>query len=113
MSSYSLINAGLMDDPGNGKALPRDRSGVVAMVTAAAETRTLARPKRVGLRLWLVFKTDGGDCVVTVTGAINVTGNNTLTFNDANDRICLESIHNGTALVWQLVTNDGVALSTV
>ena len=113
MAKYDLTQDSLIADPGNGKAIRVDRSGVVPIVTAGAETRTIGRPKRVGLRLCLYMKTDGGDCVVTVTGNVNATGNNTITMGDAGDRIILEAIHNGTALIWQSVLNDGCALSTV
>jgi len=102
-----------VSDPGNAGAIPVTRSGSVAIVTAGAETRTLAIPAAITQILTLYFKTDGGDCVVTVAAAINAAGNNTITLNDAGDSITLRGIHNGTALAWRVMVNDGCTLSTV
>ena len=48
-------------DPGASGAIPVTATGRVAIVTAGAETRTLAAPTIVGQRLLLYMKTDGGD----------------------------------------------------
>jgi len=111
-----VLNAGLagaIADPGDAGAIPVTRSGTCPLVTADAETRTLAIPTFAGQLLNLGFKTDGGDCVVTAASGVNQTGNNTLTFADAGDQILLVAIENGAALAWRVVSNDGVALSTV
>lgn len=102
-----------LTDPGNAGAIPVTKSGSVPIVSAGAETRTLAIPTAIGQTLTIYFKTDGGDCVVTVASAINATGNNTITLNDANDSITLIGVHNGTALCWRVLVNDGTTLSTV
>lgn len=102
-----------LTDPGDAGAIPVTKSGSVPIVTAAAETRTLAIPTAIGQTLTIFFKTDGGDCVVTVASAINAAGNNTITLNDANDSITLIGVHNGTALAWRVLVNDGASLSTV
>lgn len=110
------VNAGLgnaIADPGDAGAIAVTRSGTCPLVTAAAETRTLAIPENAGDLLNLSFKTDGGDCVITVASGVNQTGNNTLTFADAGDQLLLAAIENGAALAWRIVSNDGVALSTV
>jgi hypothetical protein len=101
-------------DPGNGKTIdsPIKNGGVVSLVSAGAETRTLANPEREGLQLTLGFRTDGGDIVVTAASPINQTGNNTLTFADAGDEITLRAILLGSTPVWRVASNDGVALST-
>jgi len=103
----------VMLDPGNGKAMIVDRDrGIVELVTAGAETRTLGNPTKSGIELSLTMKTDGGDCVVTAATAINAAGNTIMTFNDAGDTIVLLSIPNGnSAYRWKVVGNDGVALS--
>lgn len=106
-----LANA--VADPGDAGAIAVTESGSCPLVTAGAETRTLAIPTQVGRMLSLAFKTDGGDCVITVASGVNQTGNNTLTFADAGDHILLQAIDAGTALAWRIVCNDGVALSTV
>jgi len=100
-------------DPGDAGAIPVTASGTVAIVTAGAETRTLAAPAFVGQELVLYMKTDGGDAVITVATGVNQTGNNTITMNDAGDVIRLVAIENGANLRWRVVVNDGCTLSTV
>ena len=100
-------------DPGATGAIPVTDSGTCEIVTAAAETRTLAAPTYVGQVLSLCMKTDGGDCVITVATAINQTGNNTITLNDAGDTILLVGVQNGANKAWRVVVNDGCTLSTV
>jgi hypothetical protein len=100
-------------DPGDAAAIPVTSSGYVPLVSAGAETRTLAAPTFIGQVLNAYFKTDGGDCVVTCATAVNQTGNNTLTFADAGDQIVLMAVESGANLRWRVQSNDGVALSTV
>ena len=100
-------------DPGDAGAIPVTASGTCPLVTAGAETRTLAIPTQVGRMLSLAFKTDGGNCVITVASPVNQANNNTLTFADAGDQLLLVAIDEGAALAWRIVCNDGVALSTV
>jgi len=110
------LNAGLANaiaDPGDAGAIAATRSGTCPLVSADAETRTLAIPSFAGQQISLGFKTDGGDCVVTVASGVNVTGNNTLTFDNAGEHILLAAIEVGAALAWRVVANDGVGLSTV
>jgi len=105
--------AAVIDDPGDAGAIPVARSGSVQIVTAGAETRTLAIPTYAGQTLAIGFKTDGGDCVITADVAVNQTGNNTLTLADAGDAIELVAIEKAAALVWRVRSNDGVGLTTV
>lgn len=100
-------------DPGNAGAIPVSASGRVPIVSAGAETRTLAVPTIIGQRLLIYMKTDGGDCVITSAAAINATGNNTITLNDAGDAIELVAIENGANLRWVVGFNSGATLSTV
>lgn len=100
-------------DPGNAGAIPVTVSGRVAIVTAGAETRTLAAPTIVGQRLLLYMKTDGGDGVITCSTGINQTGNNTITMNDAGDSLELVAIESGANKRWRVVYNDGCTLATV
>jgi len=120
MSALSLINelclAGeqsffKIDDPGNAKPLPANKTGTVELVSTGAETRTLAVPAGIGLRLSLVMKTDGGDIVVTVASAFNAAADTTLTFNTAGDFVVLESVQVGSAMAWRLVASEGVAVT--
>jgi predicted RecA/RadA family phage recombinase len=110
------VNASLtlaISDPGASGAIPVTDSGNVAIVTAGAETRTLAAPSKDGQELLIFMKTDGGDCVITASAGINQTGNNTITLNDAGDTIRLVGIHVGGSLRWRVTFNDGCSLSTV
>jgi hypothetical protein len=101
-------------DPGTGQAIPVTRSAYIGIVTAGAETNTLAIPTFIGQRLILNMDTRvGGDRVVTSAQAVNQAGNNTLTFGAARDCIVLEAIKVGGAFRWQVTANDGVALTTV
>lgn len=102
-------------DPGDAGAIPVTRSGKVAITTGAVgETRTLAIPDGIGRRLTLSLDVDGGgDAVVTAAAAINQTGNNTITMNDAGDTIELVAVQVGGVLVWRTVFNDGTTLTTV
>ena len=101
-------------DPGNAGAIDVSRSGYMESVTTAAQTRTLARPTFIGQQLELHCKTDGGDNVITVTGTINVTGNNTITLNDVGDYVLLRASRGAAAVLqWRVVVNDGATLSTV
>jgi hypothetical protein len=56
---------------------------------------------------------DAGDCVITAASAINQTGNNTITMNDAGDYIQLQAVTIAGALRWRVAANDGTALTTV
>ena len=100
-------------DPGNAGAIAVTNSGSVQIVTAGAETRTLAAPTFVGQQISLAMKTDGGDAVVTVATLINQAGNNTITFNDAGDVVVLVAIQNGANIRWRTLLNDGATLATV
>jgi hypothetical protein len=100
-------------DPGNAGAIPVTKSGNVAITTTGAQTRTLAIPALAGLQLVINMDVDGGDCVITVAAAINQTGNNTITLNDAGDTIVLRAVKVAGALVWRAGNNDGCILSTV
>ncbi|MDA8433699.1 MAG: DUF2190 family protein [Nitrospiraceae bacterium] len=106
-------SANAIADPGNAQAIPVTASGVVEIVTAAAETRTLAAPSFLGQLLVLDMKTDGGDCVITCATTVNQTLNNTVTLNDAGDAVTLIAKSNGANLRWSVLANDGATLSTV
>jgi len=100
-------------DPGNAGAIPVTASGHCEIVTAGAETRTLAAPTFNGQELLLSMKTDGGDAVITCATTVNQTGNNTITLNDAGDAVRLVAKQNGANLRWSVVSNDGATLATV
>lgn len=105
------IATNVIADPGNGGAIPVTRSGQVALVSAGAETRTLAIPTFKGQRLYLYCDTYVGNIVITSAQAVNQTGNTILTFGVARDNCELVAITVGGALRWQVAANDGVALT--
>lgn len=111
--NLSQMSSNVIADPGDGAAIPVIDAGVIEIVTAGAETRTLAAPSFIGQLLEICMKTDGGDCVITCATTVNQTGNNTVTLNDAGDCITLIAKMNGANLRWSVLANDGATLSTV
>lgn len=110
ISSTQWVEIGsgtLITDPGDAGAIPVTNSGLCPIVTAGAETRTLAIPTAPNQRITLCLKTDGGDCTVTVASAFDQNGSTVAVLNDAADNITFESIYNGTALAWRVVANNG------
>jgi len=105
----------LLADPGDGNTIgsPLKQMGVVPLVSVAAETRLLADPERAGLQLTIHLDTDGGNVVVTAASAVNVAGNNTLTFADDRDKVTRKAISVVGVPTWSVESNDGVAISTV
>lgn len=103
--------ANLVADPGDGVAISVTLSGEVPLVTAGAETRTLAAPSFIGQELTLYMKTDNGDCVVTVATTINETGNTVITFANTGEYIFLRAVEEGSNLRWRVVAFEGVILS--
>jgi predicted RecA/RadA family phage recombinase len=106
-----LTNA--IADPGDAGAISVTLGGYCPLVTAGAETRTLAAPSFIGQELLLYLKTDGGNCVVTCATTINETGNNTITFANTGEAVRLTAVEEGANLRWRLATADGATLSTV
>lgn len=98
-------------DPGDAGAIPVLLSGSVALVSAGAETRTLADPTFRGQKLTLYCDTYVGNIVVTAASPINVANNTVMTFGAVSEYITLEAVTVGGALVWQVGSNDGVGLS--
>lgn len=107
MSAHNTLQeihaASPMRDPGSGGTITIDRSpATVLLVSAAAETRTLARPTRAGAIALLVMKTDGGDITLTVTGGYNLAGATTYTFTDAGQAAMFVAGYNGSTYYWRL-----------
>jgi len=93
-------------------ALAPTTSGCMAIVTAAAETNTLADPTFVGQVLDIFMDTRAvGDRVITAAHRINQANNTIMTFGAAGDYIRLVGITVAGALRWQVAANDGTALS--
>lgn len=93
-------------------AIPVTHSGSFPITTAAAETNTLADPSYLGQTMSLFVDTFAvGSRVVTAASRINQAANTIMTFGAVGDFIKLEAITIAGALKWQVVANDGVALS--
>lgn len=102
-----------MADPGNaGTIRVSEDLQICEMVSAAAETRTLADPTKPGIRFVLRLLTDGGDVTVSAANGLNVTGNTVATFADASDLLSLVSVTHTSGYRWEIEVNVGaVALS--
>jgi len=101
------VEGGTVDqttDPGDAGAIPITESGAVALVTAGAETRTVAAPTFAGQELLLYFETDGGDCVVTFSAAVNLAGDTIATFAAVGESLYCKAFINTTAggLQWRV-----------
>ena len=95
-----------------GAAIPVTHSGSLPITTAAAETNTLADPSYLGQTISIFADTYAvGDRVITAASRINQAGNTIITLGAVGDYIKLEAITIGGALKWQVVANDGAALS--
>lgn len=96
-----------LPDPGNGGTIRFTGDLMICeMVSAAAETRTLAPPSKSGIRAAIRLKTDGGDVVVTQANGFNAAGEVKATFNDASDILILDSVETTTpgTFRWQIAT---------
>lgn len=98
-------------DPGDAGAIPVTASGHVLLVSAAAETRTLAAPLAVGQHLRMIFKTDGGDIVLTCSTGLDAgTGRTTYRFQNAGEFLELAACQSGNNIRWRIIGGDlGVA----
>ncbi len=100
-------------DPGDAAAIPVTRSATIAITTGAgAETNTLAIPTFLGQELVLTMDVDGGgNRAITAASAINVAGNTIMTFGEARDTIVLKAIQLAGVRAWEVIANNGVALT--
>ena len=97
-----------MDDPGNAGIIRVTQDlQICEMVSAAAETRTLANPTKQGIRFTLRLLTDGGNVTVTSSNGLNASGNTVATFEDAGDLLQLMSVKTSTGFRWDIVHNIG------
>jgi hypothetical protein len=100
-------------DPGTGAAIPVTHSVNIALTIAAgAETNTLAAPTYRGQTMAIIADTAGGGSrAITSAVSINQATNTIMTFGALRDFIKLEGVYASGTLKWQVVANDGVALS--
>ncbi len=110
MSAHSTLQdifiGSPLKDPGASGTITVDRSPCyVPLISATAETRTLARPTREGAVLFLSMRTDGGDITLTVTGGFNEDGDTSFTFSDAGQFAAFVSGYDGTNYYWRLFSH--------
>jgi hypothetical protein len=104
-------DVGPVADPGNAGAIPVSESGTCNLVSAGAETRTLAAPQFVGQQIALNGDTVVGAIAVTVASAFNTAGNTIITVTAAGQNAVLVGATIAGALRWRLIANDGTTLS--
>lgn len=89
-------------DPGNaGTILVKDNFDVFQLTSAAAETRTLARPTKDGQMVLIMQEVDGGDITVTVTGGYNESGDTTFTLGDPGQYFMFVSMDIAGTFFWR------------
>jgi hypothetical protein len=108
-----------LGDPGASGRLRSDQTGMIDLISAAAETRTIRAPARAGIILGINGQNLVGAITLTfkdITGVTNtpynLAGNNTMVFATA-DFTLLISRKYGTAFRWQTVVVDNPTQSTV
>lgn len=108
------IGPGLLADPGDaGTIRPTMNFQICEMVSAGAETRTLANPNRSGIRFILRLLTDGGNVVVTAANGLNVLLETEATFADESDFLSLVSVKTSTGYRWEIMEgNAGTVVSS-
>jgi hypothetical protein len=105
------VAAGHLKDPGaSGTIRPTMWGQLCAVVTEAAEARTLAQPDRAGILHTVCLDTDGGDLTLTVSGGYNNADDTSLTFGDAGDMVVFQSIKKGSNYLWRAIASPGVTL---
>jgi hypothetical protein len=94
-------------DPGNAGTISVDKSpSVCNLVSAGAETRTLARPTRKARSSLWHHRTDGGDITVTITGGYDEEGTTTFTFTDPGQFLMLQGFTTDyTTFYWRAVAS--------
>lgn len=105
VASEIYLAASETPDPGaSGTIVAQKSHSICPLVSAAAETRTLARPLRTGIVLFLQHRTDGGDITLTVTGGYNENGATTMTFSDAGQMVGLISCSDASGtMYWRTI----------
>jgi len=107
--AFDSIGPGQIEDPGDAKTITILQWGqICSVVTAGAETRTLAQPTKPGMECKIVLDTDGGDLTLTVTGGYNQDGNTSITFDTAGDWVKFHSVKVGASYYWRVLGSEGV-----
>jgi hypothetical protein len=111
---FESVGPGIGKDPGDtGSINPVMWGQIYPIVTAAAETRTLARPDKAGILVSVVLDTDGGDLTLTVTGGYNSAGDTSIVFGDAGDMVVFLSVKTGTTYQWSVIAQEGANIASL
>ncbi len=105
-SDLFRVPKGMTDPGGGGTICVTEDLAILEMVSATAETRTLANPTKSGIRFVMRLMTDGGDIIVEAQNGFNNAGEHKATFNDASDLLSLISVETATpgTFRWQIMT---------
>ena len=102
-----------INDPGDGNTItPNIDGGTCSIVTAGAETRTLAQPTKAGITVTLAIDVYVGAATVTVTGGYNQGGDTSVVLGTAADWVQFTSIKVGTSYYWRVVQQEGTTART-
>lgn len=103
--------AGAIVDPGASGAIPVVGGGVVNVVTAGAETRTVADPTSIGQQLLLNADTIVTSATITFAHAFDNTPHTHIEFTAAGQSASFIAVTVAGVKRWRLVANDGGTLS--
>lgn len=106
--AFESVGPGIGVDPGDaGTITPELWAQQFPIVTAGAETRTLAQPAKPGILTSICLDTDGGDLTLTVTGGYNNDDDTSIVFDDAGDLVVFMSIKEGSNYYWRAIHQEG------
>jgi hypothetical protein len=109
--AFEANGPGVLNDPGDAGSIEPTMWGQQCLITtAAAETRTLARPAKAGIMCSVVLDTDGGDLTLTVTGGFNDGAETVVTLDDAGDMVVFMSAKTGTTYQWTVIHQEGTSI---
>lgn len=107
-TAFDLFKANIrFVDPGNAGSIYVDRSPCLCeMVSAGAETRTMARPTKSGAIISVYAKTVGGTITLTVTGGFNQAGDTTFAFTAVGQFAVFQSfVTTAGVYFWQMISS--------
>lgn len=111
------FGGGRLSDPGDAGTInlePGVSHAVMDLISAGAETRTLADPPASGVELMLAHKTDGGDITITASSAYDENGSTTLTFSAVGQYVLLRGVEDASGtFAWRVVGYDGATGPTL
>lgn len=111
--AFDAVGPGHLPDPGDAGTITVDMWGqICSVVTAAAETRTLARPTKAGILCAVCLDTDGGDLTLTVTGGYNAAADTSIVYADAGDAVVFYSVKVGSSYYWRVLQSIGTDVAT-